>query len=55
MQHPENNTTLARHRLHPGRMLLIGFFTVAPLWVTWLVLGYQTPAATRSAGSEKVP
>lgn len=25
---------------HFGRYLLIGFFTVAPLWVTWLVLDF---------------
>lgn len=25
---------------HWGRYLLIGFFTVAPLWVTWLVLDF---------------
>lgn len=40
MQHPENNTTLGRHRLHLGRTILIGFFTVAPLWVTWLVFDF---------------
>ena len=27
-------------RAHFGRYLLIGFFTVAPLWVTWLVFDF---------------
>lgn len=25
---------------HIGRTILIGFFTVAPLWVTWLVFDF---------------
>ena len=29
-----------RHRPHLARYLLIGFFTVAPLWVTWVVLDF---------------
>lgn len=28
------------HNAHFGRYLLIGFFTVAPLWVTWWVLDF---------------
>jgi uncharacterized membrane protein len=31
---------LARHRAHAGRYILIGFFTIAPLWVTWLVFDF---------------
>lgn len=31
----------AKHRQHHvARMILIGFFTVAPLWVTWLVFDF---------------
>jgi len=30
----------ARHGAHFGRYVLIGFFTVAPLWVTWLVFDF---------------
>ncbi len=30
----------ARKGAHFGRYLLIGFFTVAPLWVTWLVFDF---------------
>ena len=30
----------AKRGLHFGRYVLIGFFTVAPLWVTWLVFDF---------------
>lgn len=34
------NTPHARRNPHLFRYLLIGFFTVAPLWVTWLVFDF---------------
>lgn len=34
---PEQNTARAAHI---GRYILIGFLTVAPLWVTWLVFDF---------------
>lgn len=38
MNEPQNDTP---HRgAHIGRTILIGFFTVAPLWVTWLVFDF---------------
>jgi len=40
MQHPENDTSLGRQGLHLSRTLLVGFFTVAHLWVTWLVFDF---------------
>lgn len=33
----EQHTT---HSVHVGRYILIGFLTVAPLWVTWLVFDF---------------
>ncbi len=35
----ETRTTERKHP-HFGRYILIGFFTVAPLWVTWLVFDF---------------
>ncbi|WP_059752489.1 hypothetical protein [Thiobacillus denitrificans] len=34
------NEALTRRNPHLFRYLLIGFFTVAPLWVTWLVFDF---------------
>lgn len=40
-QPPRQKTADAKHhRPHFLRYLLIGFFTVAPLWVTWFVLDF---------------
>ena len=36
----EDENLPARRGRHFGRMVLIGFFTVAPLWVTWLVFEF---------------
>jgi uncharacterized membrane protein len=36
----ESQHDLPRRSAHFGRYLLIGFFTVAPLWVTWLVFDF---------------
>lgn len=35
---------------HFGRYLLIGFFTVAPLWVTWLVLDFLFSLLAKTGG-----
>jgi uncharacterized membrane protein len=35
-----DDTPPADQGRHFGRMILIGFFTVAPLWVTWLVFDF---------------
>lgn len=36
----ESDIAPAGRRRHFGRTVLIGFFTVAPLWVTWLVFDF---------------
>ena len=36
----DTNPASTVKRAHFGRYLLIGFFTVAPLWVTWLVFDF---------------
>lgn len=35
-----NDSSGGRDTHHVGRYVLIGFFTVAPLWVTWLVFDF---------------
>lgn len=35
---------------HFGRYIVIGFFTVAPLWVTWLVLDFVFGLLARTGG-----
>ena len=35
---------------HLGRYIVIGFFTVAPLWVTWLVLDFAFSLLARTGG-----
>lgn len=36
----ESSPSHSEHARHVGRTILIGFFTVAPLWVTWLVFDF---------------
>jgi uncharacterized membrane protein len=36
----EKKTAVPGRSAHVGRTVLIGFFTVAPLWVTWLVFDF---------------
>jgi uncharacterized membrane protein len=36
----DDKDTPAEQSRHFGRLILIGFFTVAPLWVTWLVFDF---------------
>lgn len=33
---------------HVGRFIIVGFFTVAPLWVTWLVLDFVISVLARA-------
>ena len=42
MKRPSSSVAPARREggAHFGRYLLIGFFTIAPLWVTWLVVDF---------------
>lgn len=37
---PQSEGPRNREAAHFGRYMLIGFFTVAPLWVTWLVFDF---------------
>lgn len=39
-----------RHAAHVFRYVLIGFFTVAPLWVTWLVLDFAFSLLAKAGG-----
>ncbi|MDD2700441.1 MAG: DUF502 domain-containing protein [Sideroxydans sp.] len=55
---PSSRTSAPTRGAHIARYLLIGFFTVAPLWVTWLVFefllailaGMGTPLLHAAAG-----
>jgi uncharacterized membrane protein len=40
MDQSEPESATAGQGRHVGRTILIGFFTVAPLWVTWLVFDF---------------
>jgi uncharacterized membrane protein len=40
MSFNESTPTHGEHGRHVGRTILIGFITVAPLWVTWLVFDF---------------
>jgi uncharacterized membrane protein len=40
MDQSEPESAMAGQGRHVGRTILIGFFTVAPLWVTWLVFDF---------------
>lgn len=43
-----NDKTRSRGFGHIGRFILVGFFTVAPLWVTWLVFDFVIGVLARA-------